>query len=243
MSAITETTAAKPGTGSTRRIMKLAQALAATRYVEIGVNNGATFHDIEITSRTAVDPKFLFNPADFTTRSTRFLESTSDAFFEGVPCGEAFDIYFLDGLHTFEQTLRDLCNAIVHSTPQTVWLVDDTKPHDVFSALPDMQRAYRFREMTGNKGRAWHGDVFKLVYYIHDFMPTLNYRTLIGGGNPQTLVWRSNRGWRMPRFNNLETISRMGYFDLYENIDVLRECPEDESIQLCIDEVTALSTP
>jgi hypothetical protein len=147
------------------------------------------------------------------------------------------DIYYLDGLHTFEQTLRDFNNCVVHSHSRTVWLIDDTRPVDVYSALADPKRTLRFRHETGNKGLAWHGDVYKLVYYIHDFMPTLNYRTLVGSGNGQTLVWRSNHRHHTPRFNNLESISRLTYFDFRDNRGMFNECNEDEAIETCINEV------
>ena len=191
---------------SARRIKKLAGGLGATRYIEIGVNNGVTFHAVDISHRTAVDPKFAFNPVDFENDNTQFFEISSDKYFELLAADKTFDIYFIDGLHTFEQTLRDFNNSVVHSHPRTVWLIDDTHPVDVYSTLTYPRWTLMFRHETGNKGLAWHGDVFKLVCYIHDFMPTLDYRTIVGSGNGQTLVWRSNTQRRIPRFNNLEQI-------------------------------------
>ena len=40
----------------------------------------------------------------------------------------SLDLVYLDGLHTFEQTYRDLCNTLMHAHPATVILVDDTVP-------------------------------------------------------------------------------------------------------------------
>lgn len=222
---------------SARRINKLAAALGAVRYVEIGVSKGITFHAIKIAQRTAVDPKFAFDTIDFQNADTQFFEVTSDQYFQHLASDVAPDIYYLDGLHTFEQTLRDFNNSVVHSHSRTVWLIDDTRPIDVFSTLTDPKQTLLFRHETGNNGLAWHGDVFKLVCYIHDFMPTLNYQTLVGSGNGQTLVWRSNRYRRIPRFNNLEAISRLTYFDFRENRNMFNECNEDEAIKTCISEV------
>ena len=223
---------------SARRINKLAAGLGATRYVEIGVNKGVTFHAVAIAQRTAVDPKFALNPIEFQDANTQFFEVTSDDYFQRLASDVAPDIYFLDGLHTFEQTLRDFNNCVVHSHSRTVWLIDDTHPVDVYSTLTNSKRTMLFRHETGNKGLAWHGDVFKLVCYIHDFIPTLSYRTLVGTGNGQTLVWRANTNRRIPRFNNLETISRLSYFDFRDNRDIFSECAEDEAVQTCISEVT-----
>jgi hypothetical protein len=88
--------------------------------------------------------------------------------------------------------------------------------------------------------RAWHGDVFKVVFYIHDFWPSLNYRTIVGSGNAQTLVWRANALSRAPRFNDLERISRLTYFDLQANFDVMQAVTEGEATSLCVAEIKGL---
>jgi hypothetical protein len=118
-----------------------------------------------------------------------------------------------------------------------VFLIDDTLPNDVYSSLPHSSRALKHREYAGGTSKAWHGDAFKTVFAIHDFYPGLNYRTIIDSGNPQTLVWRSNSGWRTPLFNCMEKISRLTYFDLLDNRNILRECTEAEAISLCLKEV------
>ena len=232
-SAITET----PVNWSARRINRLASALGAKHYTEIGVYRGITFHAVAVQERVAVDPKFGFKTTDFENKNTRFFETTSDKYFAELERERASDLYFIDGLHTFEQTLRDFNNSIIHSHSRTVWLIDDTYPGDVYSTLNDYKRAFFFRHRTGNKSVSWHGDVFKLIFYIHDFMPSLNYRTLIGNGNGQTLVWRSNQITRTPSFGNLEAISRLTYFDFCEELGIMRTCSEDEAIKECVDEL------
>jgi hypothetical protein len=228
-------------TWSARRLNKLARRLNATNYLEIGVNKGFTFKDIEIQRRVAVDPKFLFDIERYDSCSTEFHEKRSDEYFSSISNNEIFDLIFLDGLHTFEQTLRDFTNVIAHSHPHTVLLIDDTKPNDVFSTLREPLKTFQARKQVGLTSGAWHGDVYKIVYFIHDFMPSFNYRTMTGNGNPQTLVWRSNRDWRAPLFNNLETISRMTYFDMREHLALLNEAPEDDVIALCIDELLGIA--
>jgi hypothetical protein len=223
---------------SARRINRLAKLLASKTYVEIGVSAGTTFHAVDIATKTAVDPTFGFAVKDFENRNTCFLETTSDDFFSSLSSSQTYDQYFIDGLHTFEQTLRDLSNALMHSHRRTVWLIDDTKPNDVFSSLRDYRDTFRFRDMIGSDDRSWHGDVFKVVFYIHDFCPGLNYRTIVGSGNIQTLAWRSKHDKRDVLFNDLEKISRLDYFAMQDHLDVLRECSEDEAIELCIAEVS-----
>jgi hypothetical protein len=167
---------------------------------------------------------------------------TSDAFFAQLPIQQTFDVIYIDGLHTLEQTYRDLCNSLVHSHQQTVILIDDTKPVDVYSAIPDYAKAIRHRRVTGGDSLCWHGDTFKVVFVIHDFHPALNYRTITGSGNEQTLVWRSTDRWRAPRFDSLEAISRLTYFDSVDEVDVMRCCPEDDAISTCLTELRSRSS-
>jgi hypothetical protein len=217
---------------SARRIGKLARNIGARTYLEIGVSAGVTFNAVEIEQRTGVDPNFVFNIAPYENETTHFFSETSDNFFAGLDVNAMFDLFFIDGLHTFEQTLRDFSNAMLHSKPRSIWLIDDTEPSDVFSSLPNQKDAHRFRAAS-NGDMSWHGDVFKLIFYIHDFCPALDYRTIAGSGNPQTLVWRSKAFPRVPRFDSLERISRLTYFDFRDHIDLMRNTTEDEAIDAC----------
>jgi hypothetical protein len=110
--------------------------------------------------------------------------TTSDQFFADMPVDQTFDLVFIDGLHPFEQTYRDFCNSLLHTHPRSVLLIDDTLDNDVYSTITDYKWALKYQEAAGSKGRAWHGDIFKLVFALHDFYPGLNYRTMVGSGNP-----------------------------------------------------------
>ena len=225
---------------SARRLNALAAQLGARRYLEIGVNNGVTFRDVEIAERTGVDPKFLFDTSELVNDFTRLIPTTSDEFFASEPLFPPYDLVFIDGLHTFEQVVRDFSNTLLRTHRQSAVMLDDTIPNDVYSAIPDQHAALRHRTATGSNDGSWMGDVFKTVFYIHDFWPSLNYRTIIGSGNPQTLVWRANHMRRQPVFNSLERISRLTYFDLQEHLEVLQTSTEDEAISLCVTESKTL---
>ena len=94
-------------------------------------------------------------------------------------------------------------------------------PSDVFSAHPDQELAYKYRALHGSPGKAWHGDVYKLLFAIHDLFPNLSYRTVLGSGNPQTVVIRRPRPDFAPRFGGLEAIARLSYYDFLEAEDAL----------------------
>ncbi len=73
-----------------------------------------------------------------------------------------------------------------------------------------------------------------MVFALHDFHLGLDYRTIIGSGNPQTIVWRSSAFRRQPLLNSLEGISRLTYFDMVKQIHVLRQCDEETAIEQCL---------
>lgn len=216
----------------------MAAALGAKRYLEIGVARGNTFFAIDIANKVAVDPKFRFEWRGRVTDRIKFHETTSDQFFLAAPPGPKFDIIFLDGLHTFEQTFRDFCNALAVAHDKTVFLIDDTVPSDVYSSLPSQEDAGRFRREAGASKIGWHGDVYKVVYAIHDFFPMFDFRTIVGKGNPQTLLWREQRKDFTPVYNNLESISRMTYFDMKEQQAAMRCETETEALELAIQALT-----
>ena len=191
---------------SAARINRLASIRPAARYLEIGVAGGRTFLAVDIETKHAVDPQFRFDTGPHETETVRFFPVTSDAYFTGkMPAGLRFDIIFLDGLHTFEQTLRDFCATMPHAHRDTVWIIDDVFPSDVFSALPSQEDAYALRKLHGRGRGLWHGDVYKCIFAINDFFPNFSFRTFEPGhGNPQTVVVNRPRPDFTPRFNDLE---------------------------------------
>jgi hypothetical protein len=181
-----------PPTESARRINALLRHLPSTaRYLEIGLAYGYTFEDVEATERWGVDPRPTFSTATLPV-GTRVFVMTSDAFFSTIAPTVRFDVAFIDGLHTYTQTYLDLLNVLRHSSPSVAVLVDDVVPSDEVSAIADMERSLAERERRGLAGRPWHGDVFKLVPILRDHHPELAYRTIMGSGNPQALVWRAD---------------------------------------------------
>jgi hypothetical protein len=216
------------GTHSSRRINALARPMRAARYLEIGVSKGLTFLAVEIADKTGVDPKFAFDWQAHRSDDVRFHVGDSDGYF--AQCTEKFDVVFLDGLHVFEQTFRDLCNALMVTHDRSLIVIDDTVPSDVYSSWPHPREAHALRKQAGGKGLAWHGDVFKVVYVLHDFFPMLSYCTINTGGNPQTLVWREARADFQSRFNSLETISRMTWFHMRRNMALMNLVPEEDAL-------------
>jgi hypothetical protein len=207
------------------RISYLSGINNANRYLEIGVWSGSTFFPVQIPIKVAVDPCFVFDPEEHKRDGTYFLEITSDEFFEKLDRGEfsfgagassekiKFDIIFIDGYHTFEQSFKDFENSLRYSHEKTLWLIDDTVPSDAYSALPDPAVSRYKRKLAGLERGDWHGDVFKTVFAIHDRYPEISYCTLMGA-NPQTVLWRAPKSGRAPVFSSLSEIKETTFYDM-----------------------------
>jgi len=230
-SAPSPATPAKPPVEghSARRIHRVAEHVGARSYLEIGVFNGKTFNGVNLPNKVGVDPRFAFDIEPHKRDGVRFVSLTSDAFFSGMKSPEHFDIIFLDGLHTFQQTFRDFCNSLICSHDRTVWLIDDVFPSDVYSAWPVASEARQFRKLSGSDSPAWNGDVYKLLFAIHDFFPVLSFVSFSNRGNRQTLLWKTPRQTFTPILGSLERIERLGYFELMKSQQVFNFKPEDEA--------------
>lgn len=184
-----------PGLGdwSVRRINMLAALVPGNgRYLEIGVSHGNTFAHIRMPIRIGVEPRPHFDTARL-PKGCQIFVGTSDAYFASRGDHEQFGICFIDGDHTFEQTYRDLVNAF-RACPEGIVLVDDIVPHDDVSAFRSMTESYAERSRRGLPGKPWHGDVFRLVLCLADHHPELEWRTIVGSGNEQLVVWRRYAG-------------------------------------------------
>lgn len=202
------------------RLNLLASINKASRYLEIGVSEGATFNQVNVENKVAVDPKFLFNTSQYGTEKVLFLEVTSNEFFrDHAKEFQPFDLIYLDGLHTFEQTLRDFCASLSCANSKTIWLIDDTYPESYAQAQSSHQRCIKIKQLTGEKNKSWMGDVFKVVATIHDFFPQYSFATFPDHG--QTVVWKNWRTNFEPIWNSLETISRLDYSDFLDIQDFL----------------------
>lgn len=163
----------------------------ATSYLEIGVWKGTTLQGVLVPFKWGVDPTPAFR-LDWLPEGVRFSKATSDKFFANLHTSISFDICFLDGLHTAEQTLRDFCNVMPHLNNSSVVSIDDVFPDDDLSAIPDESKALSAKREAGIFDGRWHGDVWKVVPAIAHFFPSLEMLVLGGEAppdNPQALVF------------------------------------------------------
>jgi Methyltransferase domain len=161
-------------------IQKIIDKKKALRYLEIGVNNGDNFFPIEISQKTAVDPSFAFSSARQTeweaknpaNMAAKYITATSDDFFAKADAVDGFDVVFIDGLHTYEQSLQDVFNSLDKLNDNGVIVMHDCKPPHVAAAYPaaSLQAAEDAQKDEATKVSGWDGiwcgDVWKTICHL-----------------------------------------------------------------------------
>lgn len=76
------------------------------------------------------------------------------------------DIAFIDGLHTFSQTLKDVQNTLRYLNKKGVIVLHDCNPLSEVAALPAKSiREIQKLNPPGFTG-IWNGDVWKTIAYL-----------------------------------------------------------------------------
>jgi hypothetical protein len=161
-------------------IQKIIDHKKAQRYLEIGVNNGDNFFPIEVDQKIAVDPSFAFSPErqkEWETMNpynakAQYVTATSDDFFAKAESIDLFDVVFIDGLHTYAQSLQDVLNSLDKLSDNGVIVMHDCKPPHVAAACPapSLQAAEELQKDENTKTPGWTGewcgDVWKTICHL-----------------------------------------------------------------------------
>ena len=104
--------------------------------MEIGVETGYTFNNVQMQNKIGVDPSPQFE-------SEKLVLKTSDDFFENLDpsTNTKFDIIFIDGLHQCEQVAKDVNNSIRFLNENGKILLDDIIPLN-YHELPGSSKNY-----------------------------------------------------------------------------------------------------
>ena len=158
------------------------EEIKASSYLEIGVNTqaqpGYSRDKIVAGLVHGVDPN-VETEAEF--------HMTSDLFFSDH-CNLTYDVIFIDGLHLFEQTYKDITNAISVLAENGVIVVHDTRP-------------VRFNTQTRKPGSTskWHGDVWRAIVLFRLTHPSFVVLT-VDSDEGLTLIFRG-KGDALPVVN------------------------------------------
>jgi hypothetical protein len=187
-------------------------------YLEIGVHEGHSFHLASPTvTAVGVDPGMNLQFA--APERAQLFHRTSDAFFAedatGVFADAPVDLAFLDGLHHWDQTLRDFAHTEQHSDAAGCVLIHDCLPIDGETST---------RERTTV---VWSGDVWKVIVWLRRHRPELHITTLDVGPTGLAVVTGLDPQRRVPTDDDLDDdLWALGYDDVADELgDLLNVVP------------------
>ena len=129
-------------------------------YLEIGVETGFTFKNVNCVSKIGVDPD---------PKCEGVLKMTSDDFF--LTNEKIFNVVFIDGMHQSEYVLRDFNNTLNYLKPGGLIMVDDILPINESEQLKIPQE-HIYENGILKYLAPWTGDVWKVVYHLLQFYNT-----------------------------------------------------------------------
>ena len=124
------------------------QKFGYNSYLEIGTQNpSGNFNQINIKNKYSVEP---FPPSGLGVNDYSFV-GTSDQYFDFISPDTKFDIIFIDGLHHYQQVLKDIENSLNHLSENGTIVC-----HDCLPTTEKMQE-------RNDRGGEWTGDVWKAI--------------------------------------------------------------------------------
>jgi len=164
------------------------------RYLEIGVGDIQNFGAVVAHKKVGVFPRLpeKFNEVERRAESETVFSDSSDHFFSQTSQSDVFDVIFIDGHHTFDQSLRDTLNATEHLSQNGVIVVDDVVPSSYYAAIPDLAISRAVRNALGVNDKSWMGDVYKLPFFIAAYLQPFSYVT-VEDSHGVLLLWRQQR--------------------------------------------------
>ena len=141
-----------------------------SNYIEIGVRNGENFFAIRSKNKVGVDPNYFFSKR-FHINSLlksynwnyKMYRKTSDEFFKNeadvIYKNNKIDIAFIDGLHTYEQSLRDARNCLKYLNLDGYIIFHDCNPLTAEAANPRIPHG----------AINWNGDVWKAIHHLRKY--------------------------------------------------------------------------
>ena len=141
----------------TELIQKLIIKKKYKDYLEIGCDNDENFSQIKVENKVGVEPL-----------KGGTLRMTSDEFFHQNR--KKFDIIFIDGLHTYEQTIKDIDNSLKFLNSNGVICIHDCLPKKIWNQIVP--------RMYGH----WNGDVWKAIVQTRTYNYADTYTCTVDHG-------------------------------------------------------------
>ena len=122
---------------------EISDKINAKRYLEIGCDLNQVFNKINCENKVGVDPS-----------RGGTIRDTSDNFFKTNK--EKFDLIFIDGLHTYDQILKDFKNSF------------DCLNDGGYIVMHDLMPRTWLEEHVPRISNDWCGDVWKISFLLND---------------------------------------------------------------------------
>ena len=189
-----------------------------TSYLEIGVNRGFCFFNIRCKNKIAVDPKFeiptwrkiLYIFKNKSNIRNKYYEQDSDTYFKSNT--KKFELIFIDGLHSFDQSYQDIINALQYLDSNGTIVVHDCNPITEASAQ-DVDSIKEAKNHPDYKGD-WSGAVWKSIIKLRLQYPNISVNVVdTDHGLGIIMPSKKSTGESLPSLN----IEELKYKDLKNN--------------------------
>lgn len=160
-------------------IQAVIASLNARTYLEIGVADGQSILQVDAPVKIGVDPIAPSGSVHGAVASgtMTYFQMTSDEFFSSPPSTirtSGIDVAFIDGLHTYRQSLRDVENCLEYLNPSGVILVHDCNPPSETAATPAESWDDAAKMNLPGWSGIWTGDVWKTIVHLRSCRSDLN---------------------------------------------------------------------
>ena len=213
---------------------KFLEMRGSRAHLEIGTFYGQSLAPINCEA-IAIDPDFHINQPIMAMKRALFLfQMTSDSFFEEydptVFLRGPITSAFLDGLHQFDNLLRDLINTEQYCAPEGVIFLHDCLPLTAEMTTVKHLDAPRDGAYPG----WWVGDVWKLVPILRKYRPDLQITFLDCPPTGLVMLTQLNANDTTLKDNYSEIVAEWSDASLNETTlkDYLNACPLRSSLEI-----------
>ena len=201
-----------------RLINLIAQDVSARSYLQIGLDDGATFLAVDVDHKTIVEPSLAIDGrAVVADQDAALYEMRADEFYRRFADEALFDVIAIVSPDTLEDALRAFCGSLPFTHDGTIWVIahgvasDDSGALDNGGDEPTLA-AYGKESSTPAAGSA----ALAFVLATHELF---RRSTMSRPPRPAHSLrsWKSMRGDGLPVGLSDEAVSRLTADDLETN--------------------------
>ena len=159
-------------------------------YLEIGCDQDENFSQIKLKGKIGVDPK-----------SGGTHRMTSDIFFESNT--KKFDFIYIDGLHTYEQAIKDIKNSLDCLKEDGTILLHDCLPKKIWNQV--VPRIYGH----------WTGDVWKAIVEARTWKQ-IQTHTIIADHGLGLIKKNNNKNILLDKIENFKKLKYRDYYTKHQ---------------------------